>query len=62
MKIYDCITYFDEKNLFEIRLNCLSKYVNKFIVAEARYTHSGNIKKLILILMIILCLKKKFII
>jgi beta-1,4-mannosyl-glycoprotein beta-1,4-N-acetylglucosaminyltransferase len=46
MKIYDCITYFDEKTLFEIRLNCLNKYVDKFIVAEACYTHGGNIKKI----------------
>ena len=46
MKIYDCITYFDEKILFEIRLNCLNKYVDKFIVAEATYTHSGNAKKI----------------
>jgi beta-1,4-mannosyl-glycoprotein beta-1,4-N-acetylglucosaminyltransferase len=46
MRIYDCITYFDEKTLFEIRLNCLNKYVDKFIVAEASYTHGGNIKKI----------------
>ena len=46
MKVYDCITYFDEKTLFEIRLNCLNKYVDKFIIAEAAYTHSGNIKKI----------------
>ena len=46
MKIYDCITYFNEKALFEIRLNCLNKYVDKFIVAEASYTHSGNKKKI----------------
>jgi beta-1,4-mannosyl-glycoprotein beta-1,4-N-acetylglucosaminyltransferase len=46
MKVYDCITYFNEKTLFEIRLNCLNKYVDKFIVAEAAYTHSGNKKKI----------------
>jgi beta-1,4-mannosyl-glycoprotein beta-1,4-N-acetylglucosaminyltransferase len=46
MKIYDCITYFDERILFEIRLNCLNKYVDKFIVAESTYTHSGNKKKI----------------
>ena len=46
MKIYDCITYFNEKTLFEIRLNCLNKYVDKFIVAEASYTHGGNKKKI----------------
>jgi len=46
MKIYDCITYFDEKMLFEMRLNILDKFVHRFVVVEANYTHSGNIKKL----------------
>ena len=46
MKIYDCITYFDEKILFEIRLNCLDKYVDKFIVVESAYAHSGKKKKI----------------
>ena len=46
MKIYDCITYFDEPMLFDLRLNILDKYVDKFIVIEARHTHSGRDKKL----------------
>jgi len=46
MKIYDCFTYFDEKMLVEFRFNYLSKYVDKFVIAEANYTHSGNPKKL----------------
>ena len=46
MKIYDCITYFDEPMLFDLRLNILDKYVDKFIVIEAKHTHSGNDKKL----------------
>ena len=46
MKIYDCITYFDEKMLFEMRLNILDKFVHRFVVVVANYTHSGNIKKL----------------
>ena len=46
MKIYDCITYFDEPMLFDLRLNILDEYVDKFIVIEARHTHSGNDKKL----------------
>jgi beta-1,4-mannosyl-glycoprotein beta-1,4-N-acetylglucosaminyltransferase len=45
MKIYDCITYFNEKTLFEIRLNILSKFIYRFIVVEATYTHSGSPKK-----------------
>ena len=46
MKVYDCITYFNEPLLFNLRLNILSKYVDKFIVIEARHTHSGKSKKL----------------
>jgi beta-1,4-mannosyl-glycoprotein beta-1,4-N-acetylglucosaminyltransferase len=45
MKIYDCITYFNEKTLFELRLNILEKFVHRFVVVEANYTHSGNNKK-----------------
>jgi len=46
MKIFDCITYFDEPMLFNLRLNILDEYVDKFIVIEAKHTHSGNDKKL----------------
>ena len=46
MKIYDCFTYFDEKILLNFRLNYLSNYVDKFVISEANYTHSGSSKKL----------------
>ena len=46
MKIYDCITYFNEKTLFELRLNVLDKFIYRFVVVEANYTHSGNPKRL----------------
>jgi len=46
MKIFDCITYFDEPLLFELRLNILSPHVDEFIVCEATYTHSGQKKKI----------------
>ena len=45
MKVFDCTTYFNEPLLFELRLNILDKYVDKFIVCEATYTHSGQKKK-----------------
>ena len=32
MKIYDCITYFNEKTLFELRLNILNRFIHRFIV------------------------------
>ena len=46
MKVFDCITYFDEPLLFEIRLNILDDYVDEFVVSEALFTHSGNKKKI----------------
>ena len=46
MKIFDCITYFNEPLLFELRLNILNKYVDEFIVCEATYTHSGQKKEI----------------
>ena len=45
MKIFDCITYFNEPMMFDLRLNILDKYVDEFIVCEANYTHSGKKKK-----------------
>ena len=46
MDIYDCFMYFDEDLLLDIRLNYLNKFVKKFIITEATYTHNGNKKKL----------------
>ena len=47
MKIYDCFMYFDEEMLLDFRLNYLNEYVDKFVIVESGYTHSGNIKKLL---------------
>ena len=38
--------YFDEDLLLDIRLNTLNKYVKKFIITEATYTHNGAKKNL----------------
>ena len=46
MNIYDCFMYFDEDLLLDIRLNSLDKFVKKFVITEATYTHNGNKKKL----------------
>jgi len=46
MKIIDCVTYYNEPLLYELRLNILSKYIDKFIVIESMYTHSGERKKI----------------
>ena len=46
MNIYDCFMYYDEDLLLDLRLNILNKYVKKFVITEATYTHNGNKKKL----------------
>ena len=46
MNILDCVTYFDEETILEIRLNILYEYVTKFIITEGAYDHRGNKRKL----------------
>ncbi len=46
MKIYDCFMFFDEEMLLDLRLNIMDKYVDKFVITEASYMHSGRAKKL----------------
>ena len=46
MKIFDCFQFSDENMLLEVRLNVLDKFIHKFIIAEADYTHDGRSKKL----------------
>ncbi len=46
MNIYDCFMYYDEDLLLDVRLNSLDKYVKKFVITEATYTHNGSKKKL----------------
>jgi len=38
--------YFDEDLLLDLRFNTLNKFVKKFVIAEATYTHNGTKKKL----------------
>lgn len=46
MKIFDCTTYHNEDLILDARLNILDKFVDKFVICEAKYTHSGKKKKL----------------
>jgi len=39
--------FFDEEMLLDLRLNIMDKYVDKFVITEATYMHSGKPKKLI---------------
>jgi len=42
MKIFDCFMYFDEDVVLDLRLNYLSKYIDKFVIIESRYNHKGE--------------------
>ena len=46
MKIYDCITFFDESLQVDLRFNILNKYVEKFIVCESKFDHKGRMEQL----------------
>ena len=47
MKIFDCFMYYDENVVLDLRLNVLDKFVDKFIIVESTYTHSGENRKLL---------------
>ena len=42
MKIFDCFMYFDEDVVLDVRLNLLSKHVDKFVIIESKYNHKGD--------------------
>ena len=46
MKIYDCTTFYSEHMMLDVRFHVLNDYVEKFIVTESLYSHSGQPKKL----------------
>ena len=39
--------FFDEEMILDLRLNIMDKYVDKFVITEATYLHSGKPKKLV---------------
>jgi FkbM family methyltransferase len=43
--IVDIFTYFNEKELLELRINLLKDFVDKFIICDANKTHSGESKE-----------------
>ncbi len=47
MKIYDCFMYYDEDTVVDIRLNCLDAHVDKFLIVESKFTHSGRKRDLL---------------
>jgi len=46
MAVYDCCLFFNENDIYEIRLNQHWDFVDKFIVVEAGETHTGLKKPL----------------
>ena len=46
MKIIDCTTYYSEDLMLDVRLNILNEYVEKFIIVESKFSHSGKPKSL----------------
>ena len=47
MKIFDCFMFYDEEMLLEVRLNILNQYIDKFIIVESTFTHSGKKRELV---------------
>jgi hypothetical protein len=47
MKIYDCFTFFNERELLELRIRLLENIVDHFVIIEADRTHTGNPKSFI---------------
>ena len=45
-KIFDCITFFNENFISNIRFEILKKSVDYFVVCESKFDHNGNKKKL----------------
>ena len=46
MKIFDCTTFYSEHLMMDVRFHVLNDFVEKFIVCESTYSHSGKKKKL----------------
>ena len=46
MNILDCVTYFDEELILDLRLNILYEHVDRFIITEGKYDHRGNKREL----------------
>jgi len=39
--------FYDEKMILDLRLNCLNKHIDKFIIVESSFTHSGEKRELL---------------
>ena len=46
MKKIDCITFFDNTFMFDLRFNILKNHIDLFVVCESKYDHRNNPKNL----------------
>ena len=47
-KIFDCVTFFNENFITNLRFEILNEVVDYFVICEAQYNHRGKKKILIL--------------
>tara|TARA_B100000029_G_scaffold221918_1_gene219688 strand:+ start:56 stop:952 length:897 start_codon:yes stop_codon:yes gene_type:complete len=45
MRIYDCTTFYNENFILDVRFNILDPFVDKFVICESGYSHSGQKKQ-----------------
>ena len=45
-KIIDCITFFDNNFMFNLRYNILNDFVDYFVICESKFDHQGNKKEI----------------
>ena len=45
MRIYDCTTFYNENFILDVRFNILNPFVDKFVICESGYSHSGQKKE-----------------
>ena len=45
-KIFDCITFFNENFITNVRFEILDPVVDFFVICESIYDHKGNKKKI----------------
>ena len=46
MQIFDCFMYYNEDVILDLRLNYLNQFVDKFVIVESTFDHSGQKKRL----------------
>ena len=46
MAIYDCVQFFNEEHILDLRINILNEFVDFFVIAESTTDHQGKTKNL----------------